>query len=58
MGHPSENFETLLIFLHCYFWNTQNRFKYPKIANLEFENHGFLKNHVFLPTKQAGTNIS
>ena len=29
----------------------------PEIANLEFENHGFLKNHVFLPTEQAGTNI-
>ena len=28
-----------------------------EIANLEFENHGFLKNHVFLPTEQAGTNI-
>ena len=28
-----------------------------EIADLEFENHGFLKNHVFLPTEQAGTNI-
>ena len=28
-----------------------------EIAELEFENHGFLKNHVFLPTEQAGTNI-
>jgi len=28
-----------------------------EIANLEFESHGFLKNHVFLPAKQAGTNI-
>ena len=29
----------------------------PKIPNLEFENHGFLENQVFLPTEQAGTNI-
>ena len=29
----------------------------PEIANLEFESHGFLENHVFLPTKQAGTNM-
>ena len=29
----------------------------PEIANLEFENHGFLKNKVFLQTEQAGTNI-
>ena len=28
----------------------------PEIANLEFESHGFLENHVFLPTKQTGTN--
>ena len=28
-----------------------------EIADLEFGNHGFLKNHVFLPTEQAGTNI-
>ena len=28
-----------------------------EIANLEFESHGFLENHVFLPTEQAGTNI-
>ena len=30
----------------------------PEIANLEFENHVFHKNHVFLPTKEAGTNVS
>ena len=30
----------------------------PEIPNLEFENHGFLENQVFLRTKQAGTNIS
>ena len=29
----------------------------PEIPNLEFENHGFLENQVFLPTEQAGTNI-
>ena len=29
----------------------------PEILNLEFESHGFLENQVFLPTKQAGTNI-
>ena len=29
----------------------------PEIANLEFEKHEFLKNHVFFPTEQAGTNI-
>ena len=29
----------------------------PRIPNLEFENHGFLENQVFLPTEQAGTNI-
>ena len=29
----------------------------PKIPNLEFENHGFLENQVFLPTEQVGTNI-
>ena len=28
-----------------------------EIPNLEFENHGFLENQVFLPTEQAGTNI-
>ena len=28
-----------------------------EIANLEFESHGFLENHVFFPTEQAGTNI-
>ena len=28
-----------------------------KIKNSEVESHGFLENHVFLPTKQAGTNI-
>ena len=26
-----------------------------EIAKLECENHGFLKNHAFLPTEQAGT---
>ena len=30
----------------------------PEIPNLEFENHGFLENQVFLPTEQAGTNLS
>ena len=29
----------------------------PEIPNLEFESHGFLENHVFLPTEQAKTNI-
>ena len=29
----------------------------PKIPNLEFENHGFLDNQVFLLTEEAGTNI-
>ena len=29
----------------------------PAIANSEFENHGSLKSHVFLPFKQAGKNI-
>ena len=29
----------------------------PEIPNLEFESHGFLENHVFLPTEQAETNI-
>ena len=29
----------------------------PDIANLEFETHGLLEIHVFLPTEQAGTNI-
>ena len=29
----------------------------PEIPNLEFESHGFLQNHVFLPTEQAETNI-
>ena len=29
----------------------------PEIANLEFESNYFLKNHVFLPTEQAGINI-
>ena len=29
----------------------------PKIPNLEFENHSFLENQVFLPTEQAGANI-
>ena len=29
----------------------------PAIPNLEFENHGFLENQVFLPTEQVGTNI-
>ena len=29
----------------------------PEIPNLQFENHGFLENQVFLPTEQAGTNI-
>ena len=28
----------------------------PKIPNLEFANHGFLENQVFLPPEQAGTN--
>ena len=28
-----------------------------EIANLEFESHGFLENHVCLPTGQAETNI-
>ena len=28
-----------------------------EIANLEFESHSFLENHVWLPTEQAGTNI-
>ena len=28
-----------------------------EIPNLEFENHGFLENQVFLPTEQVGTNI-
>ena len=29
----------------------------PDIPNLEFESQGFLQNHVYLPTKQAETNI-
>ena len=29
----------------------------PEIPNLEFESHGFLQNHVYLPTEQAETNI-
>ena len=29
----------------------------PEIPNLEFESHGFLENHVYLPTEQAETNI-
>ena len=29
----------------------------PEIPNLEFENHGFLENHAYLPTEQAETNI-
>ena len=33
------------------------RKKIPEIADLEFEDHGFLKNHVCLWTEQAGTNI-
>ena len=28
-----------------------------EIPDLEFENHGFLENQVFLPTEQAWTNI-
>ena len=28
-----------------------------QIANLEFENYGFLDNDVFPPTEQAGTNM-
>ena len=28
-----------------------------EIVELEFGTHGFFKNHVFLPTEQAGTNI-
>ena len=28
-----------------------------EIPNLEFESHGFLQNHVYLPTEQAETNI-
>ena len=28
-----------------------------EITDLEFGTHGFLKNHVFLPTEHAGTNI-
>ena len=28
----------------------------PEIANLEFETHGLLEIHVFLPIEQAGTN--
>ena len=28
-----------------------------EIPNFEYENHGFFKNPVFLPTEQAGTNI-
>ena len=28
-----------------------------EFVDLEFGIHGFLKNHVFLPTEQAGTNI-
>ena len=29
----------------------------PEIPNLEYESHGFLQNHVYLPTEQAETNI-
>ena len=29
----------------------------PEIPNLEFENHGFLENQVFLPTEQAETYL-
>ena len=29
----------------------------PEIPNLEFESHGFLENHAYLPTEQAETNI-
>ena len=29
----------------------------PEIPNLEFRNHGFHENQVFLPTEQAGTNM-
>ena len=28
-----------------------------EITDLEFGTHGFLMNHVFLPTKQVDTNI-
>ena len=28
-----------------------------EITDLEFGTHGFLMNHVFLPTEQAETNI-
>ena len=35
------------------FWNVKIGQNNPDIANLEFENHGFLKNHVRLEGKQT-----
>ena len=40
-----------------FFFKAQNWSKNPEIAKLEFENHGFLQNNIFLATEQAGTNI-
>ena len=50
---------SLFIFRHYkhYFGTLKIGQNDPEIPNLEFENHGFLENQVFLPTEQAGTNI-
>ena len=40
-----------------FFFKAQNWSKNPEMAKLEFENHGFLQNNIFLATEQAGTNI-
>ena len=56
-----ENFKTCLAFyfavLDIIFGKLKMGRNNPEIANLEFENHDFLKKHAFLPIKQAGTNI-
>ena len=49
-------FENLFCFLVSGTKNTQISQNDPEIPNLEFENHGFLENQVFLPTEQAGKN--
>ena len=54
MFFQEENLKTCLAFHFPALEIGQND---PEIPDLEFENHGFLEDQVFLPTEQAGTNI-
>ena len=54
MFFQEENLKTCLAFHFPALEIGQND---SEIPDLEFENHGFLENQVFLPTEQAWTNI-